>query len=355
MKAGIFTPYSINPIHPRLEMYLKFFHDANIEVFVENLQIKPGVTAKLFSWAFINIFDFKALTILTKNLDEYDFILIQDLKYLPLAVVAKIKKKHVVYETLDNSVSIRIYNQRMHLLYPLIKLLKPFYCWIEKQIVIHFTNCTIVNSEALQEYFNYKAVLIPYSSPFEFSGIHNTPTNPPAFLYLGAISYNKGIEEIINLVEKWRIPLFIFGDCSETKYENKLQYNPLITWHNRINSIELISILEPVMTSFFLIGISLIKPVHLSYARQEANKEIDYLALGIPFIGNHRETTELKIKEGCGVFFEDVRGLSMLINDPDVRKNISIRCSEYYKKFFSINIYKPKIASLLRTDKNGCK
>lgn len=343
MKVGIFTPYSLNPIHPRTEMYLSFFDRTGIEAILEQGEGRHGFFSTLLSKTFINMFDFSAVVCLSKKIKHYDCILIQDLKYLPLAIPAKWKGRKVIYESLDNSVFIRVHNQRKNVYYGLIRFLTPVFCGIEKMLCRIFTKVVVVNSAALKKYFNNKALLVFYSSPFESSGIRNNPLCEPAILYLGAVSHDKGIDEILNLSDRYKLRVFIYGDCQELKIREELESKPQITWAKRMNSSMLKKELEMLTRKYYLIGTSMIRPVHVSYATQEANKEIDYMSMGIPFIGNHRLTTSEKIEAGCGVFVEDTDSINTLLNDEADRNLKTANSLQYYEKNYSIREFYSKL------------
>ncbi|MBN1144184.1 MAG: hypothetical protein JXA72_07165 [Bacteroidales bacterium] len=353
MKAGIFTPYSLDPIHPRTEMYLSFFKEAGIEASIENSNNKPAGFLSLLSKAFLNIFDFQAVHLLSLAVKKYDCILIQDLRYLPLAVAGRRQGKLTVYETLDNSVFIRVHNQKRNVFYPVIKLLTPIFCMAERCVARFFTDHVIVNSAALVRHFRNRAHLVYYASPFESAGIVNNYGKKPVLLYLGAVSADKGIHEVLSLTGAYGIRTFIFGDCQDRHIAALLEGNQLITWKKKMNSEMLKQELRNITEEFFLIGLSLIKPVHYSYATQEANKEIDYMSMGIPFIGNHRLTTKEKIVAGCGVFVDDPAAISNLINNPDDRKKKSSDCRDYYNRHYSVEQFKVKLKSIFSAVGNG--
>jgi hypothetical protein len=353
MKAGIFTPYSLDPIHPRTEMYLSYFKEAGIEASIEHISSKPAGFLSLLSKAFLNMFDFQAVYWLSGLVKKYDCVLIQDLKYLPLALISRRLEKMTIYETLDNSVFIRVHNQKRNVFYPVIKLLTPFFCLVERCLARFFTDHVIVNSTALVRHFRNRAQLIYYASPFESAGIVNNYSLAPALLYLGAVSADKGIQEVLSLTREHRIRTFVFGDCTDEKVAETLESNELITWKKRMNSEMLKQELERITKELFLIGLSLIKPVHYSYATQEANKEIDYMSMGVPFIGNHRLTTKEKIVAGCGVFIDDHTAISNLINNPDDRKKKSSNCCDYYNRHYSVEQFKVKLKSIFSAVGNG--
>lgn len=353
MKAGIFTPYSLDPIHPRTEMYLSFFKEAGMEASVEQVNMQPAGLLSLISKAFLNMFDFQAAYRLRDAVKKYDCILIQDLRYLPLAVTGRRQGKMIIYETLDNSVFIRVHNQKRNVFYPVIKWLTPIFCMVERCLARCFTDHVIVNSSALVRHFRNRAQLIYYASPFESAGVVNNFSKKPVLLYLGAVSADKGIHEVLSLTSAYGIRTFIFGDCADAKIAETLESNELITWKERMNSEMLKQELKKITEECFLIGLSLIKPVHYSYATQEANKEIDYLSMGIPFIGNHRLTTKEKIEAGCGVFIDDSDAVSNLINNPEDRKKKSADCRNYYNRHFSVEQFKTKLKSIFSVTGNG--
>jgi glycosyltransferase involved in cell wall biosynthesis len=353
MKVGIFTPYPLNPMHPRTEMYLAYFGQMGIEASIEQYVKKKNVLLSMLSKAFINMFDFEAVRDLADKIKSYDVVLIQDLKYLPLSIDAKKARKKVVYETLDNSVFIRVYHQHSNAFFPVIKFLTPLFCRMERFLAKKYTDAVIVNSLTLKGYFNHKVELIYYSSPFETANIKNDSANKPAFLYLGAITESKGILEIFFLIDTYKIPVYLFGDCNDPLIEKRLLANPLITWKNRLSSSLLKAELMLVTKEFYLIGISLIKPVHYSYATQEANKEIDYLAMGIPFIGNHRLTTQEKIAAGCGVFLDDPEAITLLLNDAVERTHKSLVCQQYYAANYSFGQFQSKASEIFNKQGHG--
>jgi len=96
--------------------------------------------------------------------------------------------------------------------------------------------------------------------------------------------------------------------------------------------------LKQLMDDYFLFGFSLIKDANESYAVQNANKDIDYLALGIPIVGNHRKTTEELIEAGCGYFHEDVEKIRKL--GVEEKNRLKTRSLEVYQKRFSNKRFK---------------
>lgn len=337
MKIGIFTGRLLNPMHPRIASQIDFFEKNGIA-----FEIFPPVKNRVFSrinWVSLYFFDLWSVYKFRSKLKSFDIIFIHDLKYLPLAVHAKKLNKSVVYETLDNNVALREYQLLSR--FPFLKIFKKSISasFIKKEKNIAFTYCDkiIVNSKALLKYFDNRAELIYYSSSFENMQVRNSSKNKPALLYLGEFSSDKGADDVLSLQKTLDADLFIFGTIREKKYSEAIENNRLIIHSERINHAELIRKIEALSEKYFLTGMSFIKPVHHSYATQEANKDIDYLSIGIPIIGNHREPTAEKIKSGCGIFQEDEKGLQQLMSDEAFREEISVNCRNYYAEHYSHN------------------
>ena len=335
MKIGIFTGRLLNPMHPRIVSQIEFFEKNGIA-----FEIFSPVTNKFFSrinWFSLYFFDLWSVHKYRNKLEAFDLIFIHDLKYLPLAVHAKKLKKKVVYETLDNNVALREYQLLNRL--PFLKIFKKSITdsFIKKEKMIAFNYCDniIVNSKALLKYFKNRAELIYYSSSFEDIQFINNVKLKPALLYLGEFSYDKGADEVLALQKSLDAELFIFGTVRDKKYKETILNNRLISHSERINHTELIKKIEALSGKYFLTGLSFIKPVHLSYATQEANKDIDYLSMGIPIIGNHREPTAEKILAACGIFAENETGLKRLMEDEAFRNEISVNCRNYYSENYS--------------------
>jgi len=335
MKIGIFTPRTLVPMHPRLAAFTEYFREKGF-----SYDLVPAQKHFLFSrlnWKSLFFFDDYSVLKNRKKIKDYDMILINDLKYLPIARFGKDLKKPVIYETIDNNVSLRAYSLRKKI---------PFTGLFMNRITSHFSskeidyamNCCeriIVNSKALQEYFSNKADLVYYYSPFEDTGIHNDSNNKPGILYLGEFSEEKGAEDVLKLRENMKIPLFIFGNVRSEIIRNSIVKNRDVKHFGKLDLTDLTIRIRGLSEKYFLLGASFIKPVHQSYATQEANKDIDYLSLGIPIIGNHRKPTEEKIMSGCGVFAEDEPGLKRLLTDAEFRKELSANCHQYYLRHYT--------------------
>lgn len=306
MKVGIFTPRSTNPLHPRLILFKSFFEKENIDYQIHSFTEQTSKEFSFQNWMSLWFFDWNAVARCKPLLSKYDVILVNDMKYLPLVRNAHRAGKKVVYETLDHNVYLRFY--QLETRFPIFKILKPiitsYFKKQEKKFVTRYCNEVLVNSDALYQYLGKGATKLYYSSPFEAIDTRNNPAHSPALLYLGAFTTDKGALQIISLARKLNVPLFIFGPVNEPMVTKAIQI-PNVQYTNKVSTQELNHLLKNLLTNHFLLGVSLIEPVHYSYEIQEANKDIDYLALGIPIIGNSRKPTADKIEKGCGWFYDD--------------------------------------------------
>jgi glycosyltransferase involved in cell wall biosynthesis len=330
MKIGIFTSRSTTPMHPRLEAFTEYFRMRGIDYDI--IPLHNHFFFSRLNWLYLHFFDFWSVLRNMRKLRFYDIIFIQDLKYLPLARFAKLKKKKVIYEALDNNVYLREYNleKRFPVFSHFRESIIRSYIRREKNLALRYCDIIIVNSKALKEYFNNMAHILFYYSSFESIDIVNNGNNIPALLYLGTFSHEKGAGELIELQKKLDLDLFIYGTVSDHDLQKEVDGSKKIHHTERISHDKLWDELKNLLLKYFLFGASLINPVNYSYATQEANKDIDYLSLGIPLIGNHRKPTEEKILSGCGVFIEKEDDLQNLLSDENFRTTLSNSCRKYY-------------------------
>lgn len=343
MKIGIFTLRSLSPMHPRLAAFIEYFKYKNISY--DLIPPRKHILFSRLNWCSLFFFDNYSVFKNRKKIIDYDLILINDLKYLPIARYAKKQNKFVIYDTIDNNVFLRAYGlqKKIPLARLFMKNIISFFSKKEINYAMHFCDRIIVNSKALQEYFAKKADLINYYSPFENIGTVNDCKKQPALLYLGEFSDEKGAEEILRLRERLQIELFIYGTVSSVTLRNAILKCPQIKHSGKIDYALLTLQISGIFKKYFLLGTSFIKPVHQSYATQEANKDIDYLALGIPLIGNHRKPTEEKILAGCGIFVENEKDMKRLLGDENFRNLLSGNGKDYYFRNYSKEIFRKRL------------
>jgi hypothetical protein len=347
MKIAVFTPRSIEPLHPRLLLFKEYFSSKGISIDFINRSNYEAIGARI-NWLTLWFFDIYAIYKSKPFVKGYDIIFITDLRYLPLAKHAKRLNKVVIYDTIDHNVFLRFYSLEKK-----IKVIKFFKRFItsaltraEKYYAKNYCNDVLVNSDSLFHYFERSATILYYSSPLELLSTNNNPINPIALLYLGAFSKEKGAVEIIELQQKMKIPLFIFGDIGDRGVHVSIQNNPLITHTSKISIDTLLNKLKELFKKYYLVGFSLIQPAHFSYEVQEANKDIDYLAMGIPIIGNNRKPTQEKIDAGCGLSISDPN-LIQKINTQTLRESMTEICLVYYSKRYSSEHFTKNLDSVM--------
>ncbi|MFZ2904588.1 MAG: hypothetical protein WAZ98_00160 [Cyclobacteriaceae bacterium] len=346
MRIAFFTPRSINPLHPRLLHFREFFTDLGIQPDFIN-RTDYGARSSRINWLTLWFFDLHAIRQCKPLIKNYDIVFINDLRYLPLAKHARKLNKIVIYDTIDHNVYLRFYQleQKFRLFRFIKKPITALFSRLEKKYAA-YCHEILVNSDSLFHYFNQHATILLYTSPFEKLSGQNNPENKIVFLYLGAFTEEKGVAEIIDLQRKTNLPLFIFGDVGDTSILHRINNNPTIRYNPKISVMDLKTELGNLLKDYFLFGFSLIKAAHYSYAVQEANKDIDYLAMGIPLIGNQRIPTKEKIDAGCGLLIDDLE-LIQKINHVDTRRKLMENCLQYYQTNYAAIHFNQKLQTLL--------
>jgi hypothetical protein len=347
MKIGFFTPRSVNPLHPRLVAFREFFQRNGLHPeFIHQSDYKPSAKTKI-NWSVLWFFDLYAVNRCKPLVRDFDVIFINDLKYLPLAKYAKKLGRVVIYDTIDHNVYLRFYQLEKKIKAArLFKfLLIPFFKKLERKYAFRYCDEIIVNSDSLNDYFYGKAQVLFYSSPLENLKIVNDPEKKTALLYLGGFTEDKGAQEVLDLAESLKLKLFVFGTAEATflsrfKGEN-VQYFP------KLSSESLRLELEKLMEQFFLMGFSLIRAVHYSYEVQEANKDIDYLAIGAPILGNRRLATRVKVEAGCGLFYDDP-ALVDKIADKNLKAELTRNCKSVYNDKFASGWFNKGLEAIMK-------
>jgi glycosyltransferase involved in cell wall biosynthesis len=359
----LFSPYSFAPLHPRIEFIDRALKNNGYDVVRYNLKCKKKLCHTL-DWAFLLFYSvgaiFKSIYYINKHKSSIEYVYVQDLKYLPISIVGKLYGCKVIYETLDNNVELNIYRLKKRFNKEEgFSIIRSAGVNAEHYMAKHFCDKVIVNSKALSKYFNeIDTTLIYYSSPLEecFAKENGVGDNQSpdysriknrVFIYLGYFSLDKGAAEILNFIEREGYELYIYGNVSDEGLGVKINRMRSVFVYQHVGSKELCGYLMKLSMKYRLIGFSMIKDVHYSYKTQEANKDIDYLAMGVPIVGNHREPTEEKIKSNCGVFIEDSKGILDLVNDDEFYDVMSNSCLDYYSRRYSLDRYDAKLMGVI--------
>jgi hypothetical protein len=358
----LLSPYSTKPIHPRLYSLKKLFENRNMSYKLITFCPHNFFLNKI-NILFLHYFDLiaaiKLFFLLFKERKTIKLIYIQSLKYLLLIPVAKLFRKIVVYETLDNNVELFFYNlSKKRTFLKKALFVKKFFYFLDITILKFFCDKIIVNSIELFDLFrknNIETKIIYYTSPLEYIYNKKYFAFECSFLYLGLFSMDKGALEMIKLVKKYNKKLYIFGrvEIQDSKLMDEF-YNLLseqkIILENNLSPEELSKKLKEMISINSFIGLSLIKNAHISYATQEANKDIDYLAIGLPIIGNKRGPTREKIISNCGVFFDNDNDVRRLLNDIDFYMYVSETSRNYYENKYSNEIFESNVLEVLTNE-----
>lgn len=346
MKVVFYTPRNLRPMHPRLLSFRRYFEQLGITPeFINHSNYTPTLYSRL-SWLFLWLFDLEAIRRCKATVGLYDIVVITDLKYLRLARYAKQLGKVVIYDTIDHNIHLRYFQLQQR--FPFLRLFKRMllarFEKLERRYA-KFCDEILVNSNSLHDYFGGRSHLALYSSPFESTLSTNDAARPSALLYLGAFTEDKGASEIMALQKSLALPLFIFGNAETGSLPVHLPDNVIHT--PKLSAVELAGKLSDLQRSYFLFGFSLIRSAHYSYEVQEANKDIDYLCLGIPLLGNTRKPTLEKIKAGCGILSSDP-SLATKLHDAQARLEMQQACVGYYNRNYSQKHFEQAVDAALK-------
>ncbi len=338
-RVVIFTTNSVEKLHPRIEMEAEILKLNGFSVRI----IKTTERSEGFFWELINVFTLKyfkwrAINQFKKELDFCDVAHIYDLQLLPLVKKAYKKNKFVIYETLDDSVHLIFFAlaQRIKGLTAFKKIVTGAMASYERKISNRYCSKVIVNSPNLISKFDSeKVVYIPYSSPLEglraqkFSNQKET-----VFLYLGKLTEGKGARIYKDLLARFQKKLIFFGNTQDTFSKVFTAEDDRVIHIGNLTSVQLKSAIAEVLLKYNVIGLSIIFPENESYQWQEANKDIDYITMGIPFIGNDRPPTLEKINKGVGVLYNDYNNVNKLqTNEGELYNSCSNKCHELAENY----------------------
>lgn len=342
-EIAIFSKGNAHPLHPRIALEIDVLEANGYEVKLFTPQEnKLTLKARLLNILSLSLFKWELIFEFSKQLNHFETVIVYDTQLLPLGRFKGWKNKQLIFETLDDNVELVTYH--IFSKFPGLKMLESscrnYLKKKENYYLKNYFNNTIVNSKRLRDIFeNHGAVLNYYSSPFEKNEIKKCEIDfNPALLYLGKISRDKGLKSMLELAKQHQIKLFLFGDLDKEEAEDLKQEITAYEGVHQINKLSIKELLTQITTlaeSHHLIGLSLIKPVHISYQFQDANKDIDYLALNIPFIGNSRPTTKQIIDDGCGALIEHSNEVKLLINSKEKYELASSKCATHYQSHFS--------------------
>lgn len=334
MKISIYTPYYKGK--PRDQMLIDVL-SKNHNVTINNITTKKTFINKLF----LGFFDITSSFKLIKDIRKYDLVWIEDIKLLPLCIFAKLLGKKVIFEEQDYNPSLLFYFlTKKYSLLKYFKIIVYLVSIIEQIISKLFTDKIVVNSEFLKSHF-YKSELIFYASALE--GItNNINSKKIGFLYIGCFCKLKGADEILDFMANHREPLFIFGEIPEPDILKEVKSNDSIRFIERLPGNSLKVQLKAILLDYFLYGFSLTKGVCKNYKTTELSKEADYLALGIPIVGNDRGTTADKIEACCGMYLKD-----FTMPSQELKEFMSNNCKFLYNRKYSSKIFEQKINNLI--------
>lgn len=340
--VGIFASNSVDKIHPRIQMQIEMLEESGYEVrLFRTTTRRDSFFWEIRNWFALKYFKHGAIHRFRRNLAEVDCVHVYDLQLLPLLKYAKQQNKRTVYETLDDNVYLHFH--ALERIVPAFRIVKKAVtrrlARFELQYAKHYADHVLVNSPNLMEKFEKdQAIYLPYASPLEPSLMAMYDASKPvAFVYLGKLTASKGAAEYLELVQRFDKELFVFGKVFD-QLAKTLVADPRVHEIGNFNALELRAELQQLAGQYNLIGLSIIHPENESYRLQEANKDIDYIALGIPIIGNDRLPTYQKIQHGAGCLYGDDAAINHLIrNEGNFYTNCQKSCEELAQNYTRSN------------------
>ncbi len=337
MEISIVTPASLDPLPPRLKFEQEALGRISSVKFISPSVGCSGIWSK-----------FRCLEAKTSSSENGVYIIYD---FLTLVYLRKLVSRNtIIYECIDDFPYYYVYKIFKNNGSPLSKLAAFMLRSIELKLASK-CKAIVVNSLYLEAKFketlNNKVpvIYIPYSSLLESIGRVNDPKNKISLVYIGTFSKDKGADTCISLFENLtkvykNIKFYIFGTII---FQIRNDKNIIVS--ERIGIDDLRGKLKAIMNEEFLYGISLIRSMNYSYKVQEANKDIDYLACGIPIIGNRRKTTMDLIEEGAGVLYDSFN-INMLDHE-EFKSRVSKRARDIYQQRYSSKETKEKYMNLV--------
>lgn len=351
MKVSFFTCNSFDKIHPRIEMQKRILEDEGYDVSIVRASLpKEKGLRGLLNMKHLKYFRWGAIKEFKEKLDSCDIAHVYDFQLLPLAKYAKRKGKKVIYETLDDNVFLHFYEleKRIPFLSSFKSLITNFFAKKEREFSVRYCDRVIVNSSNLLSKFNKEqASLIYYASNLKFTNHEFDSSKEVSFVYVGKMTVDKGAAVYNQLIKDYNKKLIFYGHFGDEDSSRILQSNPLVEQRGNKDVEGLIKSLKTDVNDYNLIGLSIIFPVNESYRLQEANKDIDYITMSVPFIGNTRPPTLEKINKGFGILHTDKESIESLISNKNnlynkIVANSTDKGKEYSEKSFRsklLNIY----------------
>ncbi len=327
--------------HPRTKMYLEVLSAHHSVSAIQH--VEKSIALKIINFIFFGKnFELGCLAYLGK-IRKYDLLIVQNTQMLPLALFGKFFGLVVIFDSLDVTPYLNEYNLRKkyRFLSPLFFIHRLLFVSLEKKIVSSSCEVALCNSKFLANYFKKRGRELLYASFLE--GLNNQSENESALLYLGVFNSEKGAYEALKLARRLRARIFIFGEIQIKDFKEKSS-GLSIYIAPRLNQDQLKLRVEEILNRHFLWGVSLIESENFSYAVQEANKDIDYLAIGAPIIGNRRHETQIKIQSGAGLLVDDER-IEHAFNNSVLKSDYSRLAKKLYQRDYQSSIFEERVLS----------
>lgn len=276
------------------------------------------------------------------NADIYHF---HDPEFLPFALMLKVFGKKVIYDVHEDYEASIEDNDRDWLNPKTTKSIARVFRVFEDFSAHFFDYIICATKEISRNFTKQKCVIINnyplngelWNNQFEFSKRKNE------VVYIGAISYMRGITELIDAVELvnnkgYKTLLHLAGTFSPLEISHVISAKDdwrFVKYYGQIDRKDLVKLLETVK-----IGIVLFHPAK-NHINSQPNKLFEYLSAGIPIIvSDFPLWRELVVESKCGLAVNplDVKAIAdaiiYLFEHPDQaaemgKRGRSLICDKY--------------------------
>jgi len=287
--------------------------------------------------------------------NDYDYIHACDFDtYFPSIIVAKIKRKKIVYDIFD------YYSDMIRNIPNFLRSIIKF----TDNFLMNFSNCIILPDEnrinQIKGIKNKKILIIPNSPPDYYykyyENIKKTKENKEFVLgYIGLLRKDRGLDYLIEIIKNFEDVQLILGGYGEKSYELTL-----IDKIKDLKNVKFLGKVEPYSKTLEILSncdvlLALYDPSIPNNRYASPNKIFEAMMLGKPIIVSKNTSMERYIEKyniGYVVEYNNQEELKDLIcNLYNLKKNGAFdnfekNCRETYEKFFCYEKIKNKFLNL---------
>lgn len=242
-------------------------------------------------------------------------------------------------------------------------LIAGFYFFIERFAIL-FYDGLVLAEESYLNYYPHKKSIVVLNYPILRNDKLNKPEfkAPYKFIYTGGVSENRGVWEMIHLIEKLNekkiyCSLNIIGQVYESALKNRI-----INYLNENHLTDKIKLVDKVdfreLKIFYTeshIGLALLKPID-NYKESLPTKMFEYMQFGLPFIISNFSLYKRYLKEsktGLAInvtnIANEIELVAQLLNDNDRLKTMQLNGINAINYDYNWSTQEDKLFKLYKT------